>query len=137
MAIPSEVKKTIEIINEKIESLVKLRDSLMCEFGITEARDRREAIDDRQLPMPIPIRPVTTSNRNTRKQQVIEYIGAHGPRSRKEIAAGLGIPEGTVSYVLNDRKLFFPASRGKWDVLPTGGNTGESENTSSLGVCRE
>lgn len=128
MAIPPEVKKTIEIINAKIESLVDLRDSLMREFGITEARADRQSDDSQQLPIPLPMRPVLHNNlRRTRKQQIIEYIGARGPQSRRDIAKGLGIPEGTVSFVLNDKDTFFSAGRGKWDVLPAGGEAGQTQ----------
>lgn len=115
MSIHPDIKKAIEIIDQRIDSLRHIRESLAKEFGM-------EDMVKPSVPQNLPSRQTTISlipveSRRTRKDQVEEYLKQHGPSRRKEIAEGLGVPEGTVSYVLNDKERFSNVEHGKWDLV--------------------
>lgn len=52
----------------------------------------------------------------SRKQQVVNAIRANGPLRRRAIARVARIPEGTVSYELNDKKTFARLGDGTWTL---------------------
>lgn len=69
------------------------------------------------LAEPSTVSPKHTRKKYTRKQQVQDFILANGPSKRTAIIVGTSIPEGTVSYVLNDAKMFmYDAETGCWSL---------------------
>ncbi len=107
-----EIKKTIELIDERISSLVKLRTTLAQEFGIESPPTLRKAESaTRQLQLP------EISGKFTRQQQVVAFLKEHGPKKRKDIATQLEIPTGTVAFVLNDKNTFQGLGKGLWALV--------------------
>jgi hypothetical protein len=103
---PNEIEQAVALIDQKIESLKKLRDQLVQEFG--------QSAPLKAVAASVP--GLNGGGRVNRKDQVADYIRLHGPSSRPDIIAGTGIPVGTVAYVLNDKERF-QARRGKWNVI--------------------
>ena len=52
---------------------------------------------------------------SARKNEVAQFIKAHGPSKRGEIKAGTKVPAGTLAYVLNDKTRFIRLADGRWD----------------------
>ena len=55
--------------------------------------------------------------RMTRKQALIAYLTASGPKSRAEMVEATEIPTGTISYELNDKETFVRLGDGRWDLV--------------------
>jgi hypothetical protein len=118
MSIHPDIKKAIEIIDQRIEALRNVRESLAREFGMEDmVKPSVSAISSQPPLRQTTISLIPVESRRTRKDQVEEYLKQHGPSRRKEIAEGLGVPEGTVSYVLNDKERFANVEHGKWDLV--------------------
>lgn len=117
MSIHPDIKKAIEIIDQRIEALRAVRASLAREFGMEDIVAPSVSPVSKPAPRQTVISLIPVEARLTRKEQVAEYLKQHGPSKRKEIAAGLGIPEGTVSFVLNDKERFANVEHGKWDLV--------------------
>lgn len=49
-----------------------------------------------------------------RLAQVQNYLREHGPAKRTEIIADTGIPEGTVAFLLKDKRRFARDDERKW-----------------------
>ena len=102
----SDIKRTIERIDERIAKLCRIKEMLLDEFASVEnnanpvKRGRSKEV----------------SVKATRKQQVVKFILSNGPTARKELISGSRLPLGTVSYLLNDKKTFRRLDDGRWDV---------------------
>ena len=57
----------------------------------------------------------TSSKEKTRLQQLIDFVAASGPVSRRDAKSNSGIPPGTVGALLT-RKNFSQNEEGKWTV---------------------
>jgi hypothetical protein len=121
----SEIDKAIELIEERIAALQKVRETLVEMFDAPDSLRRRllKVNDEPKLTVPSTIPAVSllgSGNGNakvTRKDQVAKFIREHGgSATRSEIIAGTGIPTGTVAYVLNDEARF-RARDGKWYIV--------------------
>lgn len=100
-----DVERTIERINERIKELEDTKRVLMQTFGIK----RRATVASSIPSMP-------TTPKTTRKEEVKELLRAKGPMSKADILKERpDIPEGTVSYVLNDGETFQNVD-GKWSL---------------------
>ena len=51
-----------------------------------------------------------------RKEELAQFLLTHGPMSRVDIVAKAGLPEGTVSYCLNDTHFFAQVEGGNWNL---------------------
>ncbi len=51
-----------------------------------------------------------------RKEELAQFLLTHGPMSRVDIVAKAGLPEGTVSYCLNDTHIFAQVEGGNWNL---------------------
>jgi hypothetical protein len=51
-----------------------------------------------------------------RKEALAEFLIKSGPMSRADIVNKAGLPEGTISYCLNDKRFFEQMANGDWDV---------------------
>jgi hypothetical protein len=99
----------LETIDKRIAKLQQIRALIVEEFGQPNGaslqRERRQAV--RQ--------PKTNSNGEpSRKQQIHNWLAAHGPASRSEVIAGTGLPDGTVGGYLSAEKGLFENRDGKW-----------------------
>jgi len=117
MALDPEIQAAVNLIERRIAKLQQAKDLLIGEFSRngTAQTDHAETVRagqvrvQHQMPLLSP---------KTRKAQIRDFILAAGASRRSEIVEKTGIPEGTVSYVLNDDKVFRHIdSTGKWDVV--------------------
>jgi len=132
----SEINRAIELIEEKIEALQKVRDTLVEMFDGPDSLRKRILMANRSIAPSISPAPSDTptsadvitpsedlavaaassknflgsgngNGRFTRKDEIAKFIQEHGGSvSRADIIAGTGIPKGTVAYVLNDISRF-------------------------------
>jgi hypothetical protein len=51
-----------------------------------------------------------------RKVQLAEFLLASGPMSRVSIVEKSGLPEGTISYCLADKRFFQQMESGDWNI---------------------
>ena len=51
-----------------------------------------------------------------RKEQLAQFLLTHGPTSRVDIVLKAGLPEGTVSYCLNDERFFEQVEGRNWNL---------------------
>lgn len=120
----NDILQAIQIIDKKIASLQVARNQLAHAFGIeskSSAHDDALAALSRVSIIQHGRRSdahADSSNGNGnprgRKIQLVNFFNEHGPMSRTEIVARAGLPEGTVSYCLNDKKFFQQRENGLW-----------------------
>jgi len=114
-----DIQRAIERIDEKIRELQEAKQTLVQTFGAT--RRRVSLLPPPQMP---------DSIRATRKEAIKKALLMAGPQSKAEIIKATGFPEGTVSYVLNDKDVFKNLD-GKWHLVEGGKQDGiEDENKS-------
>ena len=101
----SDIVGAIEIIDGRIATLSELRKQLAEEFGI--AQKTHVSVNQKTL--------CDKAGEKTRKEQLTEFLKAHGPKTRMEIINQTGIPAGTVSFCLKD-KQFAKNGEGKWHL---------------------
>jgi hypothetical protein len=112
----SEIKATVDRLDQRIAKLTKIRELLLEEFG--------EAAQPQQPLLVLDTtKPVTSTGNNgtalmvkTRKQTIAEFLRSQGPARRKDIADRTGVPSGTVSYELNDKETFERLDDGRYTV---------------------
>src|SRR5262245_45918115 len=123
MAIDPEIQAAIQAIDRKIAKLQSAKDLLISEFANapteTDGGPPRPSSMSGGPPEPsfrnVFIRPEPPS---TRKDQITNFLKENGPSTRREIVSKTGIPEGTVSYVLNDSDTFRHLDKlGKWELV--------------------
>jgi len=105
--VSGDIKRAIEIIDQRISSLQQIRKMLLDEFGMNEQKP------DSPL---APIAVVSTGT-ETRKQAIARLLRAEGPLSRRDIVAKTSFPLGTIAYVLNDKHTFKRTKGGKWSAI--------------------
>jgi hypothetical protein len=118
----NDVLQAIQIIDDKIASLQTARNQLARAFGI-ESKASLDAI--------VAVARVTSSQRSPsiqpsngnghhaptgRKVELAKFLLAHGPASRVTIIEKAGLPEGTVSYCLSDKRFFVQSADGNWNI---------------------
>jgi len=114
MVIHPDIKKAIEIIDQRINGLQNIREALAKEFGMEDVVKPSVSSEPETPLLPLPL---NGNSKKTRKQVIAEYLALHGPTRRTQISSDLGIPNGTVSYALNDKKTFQRTSNGKWELV--------------------
>lgn len=104
-----DVQRTIERIDERIKELEDTKRVLMQTFG-----PRRRATVASDIPTP------PTLPKTRRKEEIKELLRLKGPMAKADILKERpDIPEGTVSYVLNDDTMFQIVD-GKWSLKEGG-----------------
>jgi hypothetical protein len=113
-----DIRKAIEIIDQKILSLQQARNQLAQAFGLEQSpHDKASAITiaAASIPFPgIPGKHLVADQRKPRKEALAEFLITHGPMSRVEIVAKSGLPEGSISYCLSDSRFFEQSKDGNW-----------------------
>jgi len=122
MSINPDIKRAIEVIDRRIESLKQIRDNLAREFGMDAAM--QSAAPSAAMPLPFAgLAPAMTS-----KNKIAAYLEQHAPASRKQISIGTGIPDGTVSFALNDKTRFRRTDAG-WVIATEADHTANAAET--------
>ena len=106
-----DIVGAIEIIDGRIARLSELRKQLAEEFGIAQ----KTHVSSNQKSL------FEKSGGKTRKEELADYL-SNGPKTRMAIVEQTGIPPGTVSFCLKDKR-FAKNGDGKWDLAK---NTEES-----------
>ncbi len=108
-----DIQKAIEIIDRKIQSLQAARNQLAHAFGIEESAQSVPKPSQLQIKL---VPPNGASQHLPRKEALAAFLIQNGPMSRADIVARSGIPEGTVSYCLNDKRFFEQSADGLWSA---------------------
>lgn len=105
MAMSPDIQRVIEIIDQRIQSLKKVKEMLLKEFGVEQPLpgEQRVHISDMQ-----------PEGKKTRKQFLVDFLREHGPQTRKEIREKANLPLGTIAFLLNDKETFQHLPGGKW-----------------------
>ncbi|MDQ2841662.1 MAG: hypothetical protein M3Y72_11610 [Acidobacteriota bacterium] len=119
----TDIAKAIEIIDRKIASLLQARNQLAQAFGIelstaltvTATQASRSSI----------VAFIPGNHQKSRKQSLVQFLKDNGPSSRAEIIARAGLPAGTVSYCLSDKRFFLQLANGDWTFT---GSTAQSDH---------
>jgi hypothetical protein len=109
-----DIAKAVEIIDQRILKLQRIKADLLSEFGGELARGNPAQMrligeGPRKAPMTGP----------TRKDELVHFLREHGPSKRHVINTTSGIPRGTVANLLNQGDTFVRRSDGTWDVRQT------------------
>jgi len=100
MAISPDIQRAIEIIDQRIQSLQRIKEMLVKEFGG----------DEPSVFGP----PISLSAKKTRKQFLVDFFLEHGPQNRQAIREKTALPLGTVAFLLNDKETFQRLPDGRW-----------------------
>jgi len=113
MPINPNIQATVDLLDERISNLQKIKQMLLSEYGIAEngAKLSTAVRAPRKPPRKAP-----NAGRSPRRRQLIDFLCTDGPTRRGEIVQKTGMPMGSVSYLLNDKKTFRRLDSGKWDV---------------------
>jgi len=117
-----DILQAIRIIDDKIASLQDARDRLASAFGVTtppvpDVTARTATVSPTQNLSPIvKLNAERQMAPRGRKEQLAEFLRTHGPMPRAEIIEKAGLPEGTVSYCLGDKRFFVQVDDGSWDI---------------------
>ena len=118
----TDVLQAIRIIDDKIASLQEARNRLASAFGVDDNplnqafRNRARVVAQTTAI----IGPSHARNGHAeappmgRKEQLAQFLLENGPMSRVNLIARAGIPEGTISYCLNDKNFFEQTENGDW-----------------------
>jgi hypothetical protein len=120
----ADILQAIRIIDEKIASLQEARDRLAAAFGVNgnlstaiHGKANVAAHLDQPTNGRATVQPATRGvSHGGRKVQLAQLLMERGSMSRITIIASCGIPEGTVSYCLNDKRFFEQNEKGDWDI---------------------
>jgi hypothetical protein len=128
----ADILQAIRIIDDKIASLQEARDRLASAFGVngvsnaealyapkpSVSRTTRSSEGTISTSTPISVPPAQNGTHapRGRKEELAEFLLAKGPMSRVDIVEKAGLPEGTVSYCLGDKRFFEQLKNGDWDI---------------------
>ena|SRR3989442_2848488 len=114
----TDILQAIQIIDDKIASLQKARDQLANAFGIDgkSHTPHGDTLPRNGGSNAAPQRSVPGHEPSGRKVELALFLLAHGPTSRATIIEQSGLPEGTISYCLNDKRFFHQTADGNWAI---------------------
>lgn len=122
----ADILQAIRIIDDKIASLQEARNRLASAFGI--GASPTAASKSPQQTKTVPAVAVTKTpglngvsngkhpEPSGRKVELAAFLLDQGPLSRVAIVEKSGIPEGTVSYCLSDKRFFVQTEGGDWTI---------------------
>ena|SRR2546425_11492660 len=116
-----DMVKAVELIDQRIASLQNIREQLIREFGESVERLGNTHISDSvgshsgRVTVEDVAAGANGNGRVRRKDEIANFIRAHGPARRRDLIARLGIPSGTVAYCLNDDTRFVSRDH-KWHL---------------------
>lgn len=103
-----DIKRAIEIIDQRINSLQQIRKMLIDEFGLNNQNAPLAKVLSEQTESA----PAST----TRKGALINLLKSEGPLHRRDILTKTNFPVGTIAYLLNDKETFTHRRDGRWDL---------------------
>lgn len=106
MPIDPDIQRVIEIIDQRVGSLVKIKQMLLKEFGASET-----GVSGNSIPHG------GHEPRKTRKDILVEFLKVNGPTLWGDILSKSGIPKGTLSSLIRDEETFMRHEGGTWDVV--------------------
>ena len=115
-----DIRKAVEIINQRIENLERIKSLLLEEFGagatLGPIKTVKRATDTevKRLGTGTPHNGHSGST-GSRKDELIRFLTTHGPCKRAKINSESGIPVGTVANLLNGND-FVRRTDGTWDL---------------------
>ena len=118
----NDVLQAIQIIDNKIASLQEARNQLAHAFGIELKASANVAVSATVVRAASHSTTQPSPNGNGhkaptgRKVELAKFLLTHGPASRVDIIDKAGLPEGTVSYCLSDKRFFVQGSDGNWNI---------------------
>lgn len=111
MGVSPDIRRAIEIIDQRIQSLKRIREMLITEFEVDETAIQTLAGFSTQAQLPL-----ASPSTKTRKQFLADFLRSNGPTARKDIEAKTGLPKGTIAFALNDKDIFQRLPDGRWTV---------------------
>src|SRR5260370_2381660 len=119
-----DILQAIQIIDNKIASLLEARNQLAQAFGIESKPANAAAVTAAARVIATPHHgPVQSSSNGSighepsgRKVELAKFLATHGAASRATIIEKAGLPEGTISYCLNDKRFFQQLADGHWAI---------------------
>lgn len=106
MPIDPDIQRVVEIIDQKVGSLVKIKQMMLKEFGASEIGGSGNSIPHGER-----------GPGKTRKDTLVEFLKANGPTLWGGILSKSGIPKGTLSSLIKDEETFMRHEDGTWDVV--------------------
>jgi hypothetical protein len=107
--VSTDIKRALEIIEQRISSLEQIKRMLIDEFGINGSTPSIPSIEP-------PKTLLEKMAEGTRKESVIKLLKTEGPLLRRDIMARTGFPAGTIAFVLNDKDIFTQTKDRKWTL---------------------
>jgi hypothetical protein len=111
MAISPDILRAIEIIDQRIVSLQKIKEMIVKEFGGEEIPTSGQP----QLFASIPSA-VVAGPKKTQKEVLVDFLRTHGPATRSEIMTKANMPKGTIAFLLNQKQTFMRLDDRRWTV---------------------
>jgi len=110
-----DIKRAIEIIEQRIQSLQQIKEMLTTEFF---GDDTSTALGPKTVAIAIQggAPKVVVGEQKTRKQALVGFLSENGPTTRGDILRKTGLPRGTIAFLLNDKNTFSRRDDGKWIV---------------------
>jgi len=105
MAMSPDIQRVIEIIDQRIQSLQRVKEMLLKEFAVEQPLPGEQRVH---------IPDVQPEGKKTRKQFLVDFLREQGPQTRKEIREKANLPLGTIAFLLNDKDTFQRLQDGKW-----------------------
>jgi hypothetical protein len=102
------IDQKITALTKKIEALRETKDTLIREFGSQRVESPGPAPSVRKNGKP--------RERVTRREQLIRFLQTNGPTPWRELLAGLGMPKGTLGFLLNTDPRFTRDEDGRWTL---------------------
>ncbi len=109
----NKIDLKINRLEKEIFRLRAFRNTFVKEFSSEEPSLFSQAISTNDA---VPLHELHPDKPPTRKQTVVNLLKCDGALTRKDIAIKTKFTHGTLSYVLNDKKLF-KNTYGKWKLL--------------------
>lgn len=114
----SDIKATVDRINQRIDKLTRIRALLLEEFGSDTVEPTAPTLPGfNHVKRIVLAKPTVKVNRRI---AISDFLRLHGPATRREIHEQTGIPAGTVSYELNNKALFERLDGNRYQVKAEG-----------------
>jgi hypothetical protein len=110
-----DIRKAVEVINNRIENLEHIKAMLLEEFGAGSVLGEMATSDSRPRLLRADIGANGNGGGEGRRAQLARFLRHHGPARRTEINTKSGIPKGTIAFLLNKWPEFV-SRRGKWQL---------------------
>lgn len=114
MAIPSEVRKTIQAIDQKIKELEETKKRLLEAFGASLVISKTNG-NRPHTAVPQTGGASSLVSGMSSGDRLAMFLQEHGSATRNEIAEQSGVPSGSISYLLKSGR-FHQRPDEKWEV---------------------